>query len=215
MSTHDNVLIKQIGIGPMANFAYFIGDAKTKEIAVVDPGWECAKLLSDAKDEGLKIVAILLTHGHGDHTNSVEELLEEIKVPVYVSEKEPVFFRDKRPLKKLVDGEMIKIGNIEIQSILTPGHSPGSMCFKCGHILITGDTLFIDGCGRCDLPGGNPKQMYHSLYNILMKLPDETVIYSGHQYGPSSFATLESQKKTNPYLTCSSEHDFLTCRMGF
>ena len=82
------------------------------------------------------------------------------------------------------------------------------------NVAITGDTIFIDGCGRCDLPGGSAKKMYESLYNILMKLPDETLLYTGHNYGPKPFATLASQKKSNPYLRCTSMEEFLQERMG-
>ena len=210
-----NVILDQFGIGPMGNFSYFIGDKETKEVAVVDAAWDTGLIKQKAQDSGYKIVAVLLTHGHPDHVNAVDELVEDLDIPVYVSEKEIRMISPKDKHVKLVsDREKIKIGNIEVVCLLTPGHTPGSQCFKCGDILITGDAMFIDGCGRCDLPGGDAATMYNTLYNIISTLPDETIIYPGHDYGAKSSATLSEQKKTNPYLQAKDLEDFLCQRMG-
>ncbi len=202
-------------IGPADNYIYFIGDAQTKEIAVVDPAWDVNLICSEAEKEGLTIVAIILTHGHMDHVNGLDEILSKHDVPAYISKHEADFYKPQhKNMIEVENHEKIKIGNIEIECILTPGHTPGGHCLKYKNVLITGDTLFIDGCGRCDLPGGDARKMYDTLYNIIMRMPDETVLYTGHKYGPSSVATLESQKKTNPYLLCSSKKEFLEQRMG-
>ena len=199
----------------MGNFAYFIGDKQARQIAIVDPAWESHRLLKAAENAGLTVTAILLTHGHHDHVNGVEEIQSSLDIPVYLSMLEPDFYVPScHNLKRTKNGDNIAIGNISIECIHTPGHSPGCQCFRCGNILLTGDTLFVNGCGRCDLPGGDAHAMYHTLYQILSALPDETVIYPGHAYGPRTHDTLGAQKKTNPYLLCSNENDFLLNRMG-
>ena len=211
----ENLILKQMEVGPAGNFIYFIGDARTKEIAVVDPAWDADFLSSEAEKNGFKITAVLLTHGHPDHVNGLSELLSKHDVPAYISKHEPPFYKPSHDnIVEVEDHQKIMIGGIEIECIWTPGHTPGGQCFKYDNVLITGDTLFIDGCGRCDLPGGDAKVMYETLYTIIMALPDETLLYTGHQYGPASVATLGSQKETNPYLLCSSMKEFLQERMG-
>lgn len=199
----------------MANFQYFLGDARSKEIAVVDPAWDVNHLCGEAKKNGYKITGVLLTHGHPDHVNGLKEILSRHDVPAYISRHEAPFLKPKHTnIAEVADRQKIKIGGIEIECLLTPGHTPGCQCFLYKNVLISGDTLFIDGCGRCDLPGSDPGKMYHSLYKVILELPDTTVIYPGHNYGPAPSATLASQKKTNPYLTCADIEEFLSERMG-
>lgn len=213
--TPSKLILKQFEIGPLNNFIYFVGDPETKEIAVVDPAWDVPYLCQEADKKGYQIKAVFLTHGHLDHVNGLAKILSRHDVPAYLSKHEAPFYKPKhKNLIEVENHEKLKIGNIEFECILTPGHTPGCQCFKYKDILMTGDAIFIDGCGRCDLPGGDPKAMYNSLYNIIGKLPDTTLIYSGHNYGPTPYATLASQKQTNPYLQCNSLEEFLQERMG-
>ena len=199
----------------MENFLYFLGDARSQEIAVVDPAWDVDHLCAEAKKNGYKIAMVLLTHGHPDHVNGLKEILSRHDVPAYISRHEAPFLKpNHKNIREVEDRQRIKIGGIEIECLLTPGHTPGCQCFWYKNVLVSGDTVFIDGCGRCDLPGGDPRKMHHSLYEVLMKLPDTTAIYPGHNYGAVPFATLAEQKKTNPYLTCAGIEEFLSERMG-
>lgn len=212
---YPELILEQMEIGPMNNFIYFLGDAKTKEIAVVDPAWDVDLLRKNAKHKGYTIVSIFLTHGHPDHVQGLDALLATHDVPVYLSKHEAKFYTpDCKNLITVADREKLKIGNIEFECLHIPGHTPGCQCFKYKDVLISGDTLFIDGCGRCDLPGGNARVMYESLANVILKLPDTTVIYPGHNYGDVPFAALFDQKKTNPYLQAKNLENFLNRRMG-
>ena len=213
--SHKNLILKQLPNGPMANFQYFIGDATSGEIAVVDPAWDIDFLCSAAKKEKYKIVSIFLTHGHHDHVNGLDKILSLHDVPVYISKYEyPLYMPQCRNLNKIEDRARLKVGSIEFEFIRTPGHSPGCQLIRHEDTVICGDTIFVDGCGRCDLPGSDPKAQYKSLYEIVMKLPDSAILYPGHDYGPAPFATVGEQKKTNPYLQCASLKEFLAERMG-
>ncbi len=211
----NSIILQQMEIGPLQNFIYFIGDPLTREIAVVDPAWDVKYLRREAKKHNYKITHIFLTHGHPDHVNGLEEMLSHHDIPVYISKHEADFYMPRcKNLHKVEDQEKLKVGAVEFTCILAPGHTPGCQCFKHDDVLISGDAVFIDGCGRCDLPGGDARVMYNTLHNIIMELPDSTIIYPGHNYGPTPYATLRSQKQTNPYLQCESEREFLEQRMG-
>lgn len=216
------IYLEQMEVGPMANFVYLVGDAETKEVCVVDPAWQMDTILKTAEQKNLKIVGALITHSHFDHCNAIEELLQARNVPIYLNEKEIEFLHSfgraenlfgnfpPEHVKKVKDNDAIQIGNVEIRFLHTPGHTPGSQCFLIKENLISGDTLFIRGCGRCDLPGGDPEQMYHSLTQKLMKLPNDTLLYPGHNYAEASTSKLSEEKKKNPYLICDSLKTFLT-----
>jgi hydroxyacylglutathione hydrolase len=209
------LILKQMEIGPLANFLYFIGDAATNEIAVIDPAWDVNYLCEQAKRNNYIIKAVFLTHGHPDHVNGLADMLKRHNVPAYISRHEADYYTPVHPnLVTIEDGDTLTVGNLKFETILTPGHTPGCQCFRYKNVLIAGDTLFIDGCGRCDLPGGNAKTMYYTLYNIIKKLPDETIVFPGHNYGPVPYATIGEQKRTNPYLSCENLEEFLFERMG-
>lgn len=210
------LVIEQMELGPMANYIYLIGNSNTKEVVVVDPAWDVNAIRKHAETKGYSITAALITHGHPDHTNGINELLSTHDIPIYVSEHEAYFYKPVGENIRGVDNNFsLELDDVKINFMHTPGHTPGSQCFHVHGNLVAGDTLFLDGCGRCDLPGGDAEIMYDTLYHKLMKLPNETVIYPGHNYHHLHCDSLEQQKKTNPYMTCSSLEQFLRERMGY
>ena len=212
----NKLLLKQLEIGPMQNFIYFVGDKEKKEVVVIDPAWDVKLILESAKKEDLKITGALVTHGHFDHTNGVEDLLSKLDIPVYINNTEADFFKfkwGKENVKKVHAGEKLKVGNTEIEFIHTPGHTPGSQCFLINDNLVSGDTLFIDGCGRCDLAGGSVEQMFDTISNKLMKMKNNTIIFPGHNYASKKYDTLENQKKTNPYMQYDNLMSFIGKRL--
>ncbi len=205
--------IIQFELGPMANYIYLIGDPSTRKATVVDPAWDVDAIRAKAEAAGYQIESALITHGHPDHTNGIAELLKTHDIPIYVSEHEASFYKPcGDAIRDLKDQDQVKVGGLEVQCLLTPGHTPGSQCFLFHGQLVAGDTLFIDACGRCDLPGGNAEELYDSLYNRLMKLPDDTILYPGHNYNRKKTDTLANQKTTNPHLKCGSLAGFLSGR---
>ena len=210
---NEDLYLEQILVGPMENFVYLIGSKSTREVAIIDPAWDINGLLEHIKKKDLKLSAVLVTHYHPDHVgggmggHSIEglaELLEKESVKTYVNKLEADGLKKVTGLSDIdmneVDsGDHLKIGNNDIEFLHTPGHTPGSQCFKVNNNLISGDTLFVQGCGRVDLPGSNSEDMFHSLRK-LSKLPDETIIYPGHNYGPIESETLEKVKEINSYL---------------
>lgn len=192
-------------LGQMENFIYLIGDHDSQHVAVIDPAWEVSKILvhqSTVCQKG-KITDILLTHSHYDHANGVRELLARTGAQLHLLKAEADFWGawgrlDPPTLHQ--DGDVISLGKTAIRCLHTPGHTPGSTCYYLDGHLITGDTLFVYGCGRCDLPGGDAEQMYHSLQRLSRDLPPQTVIHPGHHYGITPTSTLAEQLAGNPFL---------------
>ncbi len=210
----SDLYLKQMELGPMENFVYLVGSKEKREVFVVDPAWQVDTVLRVAKEEDLKIVGALVSHYHFDHTNGIEELLQAVNVPVYVNKKDLSYIDVAKSLLKPVDsGAKVKAGDVEVEMVHTPGHTPGSQCFHVRGHLISGDTLFINACGRTDLPGGDAKELYHSL-NTLKKFDDKTVLCPGHNYADKTTVTMGEQKRSNPYLLCDSMENFLRFRTG-
>jgi glyoxylase-like metal-dependent hydrolase (beta-lactamase superfamily II) len=210
---NEDLYLEQILVGPMENFVYLIGSKSTREVAIIDPAWDINGLLNHIQKRDLKLSAVLVTHYHPDHVgggmggHSIEglaELLEKESVKTYVNKLEADGLKKVTGLSDIdmnaVDtGDHLRIGDNDIEFLHTPGHTPGSQCFKVNNNLISGDTLFVQGCGRVDLPGSNSEDMFHSLRK-LSKLPDETVIYPGHNYGPKESETMDKVKEINSHL---------------
>jgi len=221
----DELYFRQVPIGPMANFAYLIGSTTTREAVVVDPAWDVQALLKLAAEDEMTITAALVSHTHPDHVGGtlmghqiegVAELLEHCKAKVHVHKAEAPYF--DIPASELVQTDAhsrLTVGGIAIEFIHTPGHTPGSQCFKLGDRLISGDTLFIGSCGRTDLPGSSPEQLYESLTQKLMKLPDATLVFPGHNYAEHATHTdIATEKARNPFFRFPDKQTFLAA-MGY
>lgn len=198
------VILKQVKVGPMENFAYVLGDEATRTAAVVDPGFEPARLADVAKEMGLAVTHVLLTHAHFDHAQSASALagLTGAKIVAHAASVAP---HDE----SVKDGDEIRVGNLCIRVVHTPGHEPSSVCFVVdGHVL-TGDTLFVGECGRVDLPGSDPEEMYESLLHRLAKLPKELVVLPGHDYGKTPTSTLAREFRENHVLKPRTKEEFL------
>jgi hydroxyacylglutathione hydrolase len=216
---------KQIEIGPMQNYVYLLGSTETRKAAVVDAAWEIDTILKIAQHDEMEITHAFVTHTHPDHVGGgfagmeiagITELLEKCKAKVVVHKAEAEFIKglSSSDMIKTDNGDKVDVGDIEVQLMHKPGHTPGSQCFLVENRVVSGDTLFIDACGRVDFPGGNPEQMYYSLTQKLMALPDEMILFPGHNYAPLKHATMGEQKRTNPYLKFSSLKQFLAA-MGY
>ncbi|HHI80309.1 MAG TPA: MBL fold metallo-hydrolase [Planctomycetes bacterium] len=212
----------------MVNFVYLIGDRQTKTCLVVDPAYAVQELLDLAAQDEMEIEGVLATHFHPDHiggdlmghsVQGVQELLELRPVQVHAQRIEAPWIQEMTGISKtdmsLHDsGDLIHVGEIPIRLIHTPGHTPGSQCFLVEGNLVAGDTLFLQGCGRTDLPGGNSKDLYHSIHDKLAKLPDETVIFPGHLYSEAPSATLQETKSLNYVFKPKTEEEWLRLFSG-
>ena len=209
----SNLIVEQIEIGPMQNFTYVIGCRRTHEVVIVDPAWDVTNLVEHINNKGYNLTAALATHYHPDHVggsfgnNEVEgvaKLMEINPVKVHAHKLEVPGLKKVTALSdsdivSVESGDTLKVGDIEIEFLHTPGHTPGSQCFRVKNTLISGDTLFINGCGRVVLPGSNSEDMYHSMCK-LCSLPDDTLLLPGHNYGHVPNATMGETKQMNTYL---------------
>lgn len=196
----SRLYFKQIPVGYMQNFAYLIGDKKTQECVVVDPAWDVDAILREAEKDGMKVVACILTHTHFDHCNGVEQLIEKTGVKVYVHEKEAPYLKElKASLVPTHEGSKSQVGAVTMTFFHTPGHTEGSQCILVADKLITGDTLFVGACGRCDLPGGSEKKMAESLKR-LAGFDASLMVFPGHAYGDAEHSTIGQEKRTNPFM---------------
>ena len=206
----------------MVNFVYLIGDKSTRECMIVDPAYAVEELLSIAENDEMKVVGALATHYHPDHVggsmmganiDGIATLLEKTDVPIHVQELEAQWIMrttgvSANHLHQHQPGDTVKVGDIEICLVHTPGHTPGSQCFLVDNRLIAGDTLFLEGCGRTDLPGSNPDQMFESL-QTLAALPDQTVVFPGHRYSDPSSRSLAEVRQTNYVFKPKTKTDWL------
>ena len=220
MSRDSSLYLKQMQVGPMENFIYLIGDTRTRECVMVDPAWDVAQVLRAAEQDDMKVIAGLATHYHYDHTNGIADLIAKANCKVYVNKEDAPYLKDlQKEVTKVEAGHKLRIGEIEITFLHTPGHTPGSQCFLVNNPacrqagrLVSGDTLFINACGRCDLPGGDAEEMYHSLHT-LAKLGDDIILLPGHNYADEPDSTIGKEKKFNPYYQVHSLQEFLSERM--
>ena len=209
--TQGDLYFRQLAVGPMQNFVYLIGSQRTRECLIVDPAWDTDGLIEVAGDDEMRITGSLVSHYHPDHVGGrmgpfqvpggVAEMLGKVGGHVHVNKHEAdglmtITGLSESDLVRHDSSDVIEIGDVSIQLIHTPGHTPGSQCFLVHERLVTGDTLFVNGCGRVDLPGGNAAELRDSLRS-LAKLPERTVVCPGHDYGRTPTSTMAEQLRAN------------------
>lgn len=207
----------------MVNFSYLIGDRNTGECVVVDPAYSVREIVGVAEADGMRIVGAMASHYHADHVGGtlfghtiegVAALLEVTDVPVHVNEHEARWVvrttgLTDDDLVPHASGDVVTVGSVRIECLHTPGHTPGSQCFLVHGCLVSGDTLFLDGCGRTDLPGSNVEDMWESLSG-LARLPDDTVVLPGHRYSEPPAARLGDVKQHNYVFRPRSKEQWLS-----
>jgi glyoxylase-like metal-dependent hydrolase (beta-lactamase superfamily II) len=208
----------------MVNFVYLIGDRETGEAVAVDPAYDIRGLLDILAADDMKLTGALATHYHPDHVggsmggftiSGVRELLTLHPVPIHVQADEAPWVKrvtdaSDSDLIEHQSGDTVMVGDIPIELIHTPGHTPGSQCFYVDGKLVAGDTLFLEGCGRLDLPGGDPVAMYESLTQKLAKVPDDAILFPGHQYSMESSASMGETRQLNYVFRPKSAEQWLT-----
>jgi glyoxylase-like metal-dependent hydrolase (beta-lactamase superfamily II) len=208
----------------MVNFSYLIGDRASGEAVMVDPAYDVGGLLDLLAADSMRCVGVLASHFHADHVGGdlmgypiegITTLLEQVQVPVHVQRAEGPWVKRSTGVgdKDLVEhdsADVVTVGDVGIELVHTPGHTPGSQCFSVEGRLVSGDTLFLDGCGRTDLPGGDPEQMYESLINRLARFGDETVLYPGHLYSPEPSAGLGEIRQNNYVFRLRTPEQWMT-----
>lgn len=206
----------------MVNFVYLVGDKQTRECVIVDPAYAVNDLLQIVADDDMKLTGVLATHYHPDHVGGsmmgmniegVAALLELQPVPIHVNVNEASWVTrttgiSDNDLVKHSGGDKLCVGDIEITFIHTPGHTPGSQCFLVEQRLVAGDTLFLEGCGRTDLPGSDPGEMYFSL-QTLAKMPTDTLVCPGHQYSAMPSSHLGDVVATNHVFKPQTQQQWL------
>jgi glyoxylase-like metal-dependent hydrolase (beta-lactamase superfamily II) len=191
----------------MGNFAYLFGCQKTKEAALVDPGFDVEALLAQARADGYRIAHLFTTHGHYDHVGGHKEVAAATGARIIAHRLEVQTLKAQGITVDLAveDGETVSVGDLAVQIIHTPGHTPGAVCLLVGgEKLITGDTLFVGDCGRVDLPGGSLEDLFESIQKKLKTLPEHVQVYPGHDYGQRPFSTIGDEKRSNPAMACRS-----------
>ncbi len=208
----------------MVNFAYAVGDRATGEALLVDPAYSPRELVDIVEGDGLRVTGVMATHYHADHVGGslgrefdipgIVELLQTTDVPVHVQAPEVQWVRERTGVgaDSLVahgSGDVVSVGEFGVTLIHTPGHTPGSQCLLVNGCLISGDTLFLDGCGRTDLPGSDPEEMFRTLTQRLADVPDDTVLYPGHLYSAEPSAPMAEVRRHNRALVPATAEQWL------
>ena len=206
----------------MVNFVYLIGDTQTRECIIVDPAYAVHEIAEIVEADDMNLVGALGTHYHPDHVGGkmmgwniegISSLLERNEVPIHIQKSEMEWVTkttgvSSTHLTAHEGGDVVQVGEIAITLLHTPGHTPGSQCFLVDGKLVSGDTLFLEGCGRTDLPGSNPDDMYDSL-NTLATLPNDTIVYPGHRYSDPAFLAMGQVRETNYVFKPTSKEGWL------
>ena len=198
--------VVQLEVGQMANFTYVIADSKSKFVAIVDPSWDLYKIYEILEENNWHVKMIINTHNHFDHVLGNDEVATYTGAPILQHEQSGL----KSKHVSVSDGEVINLGKVMIKVLHTPGHSKESICLQINDkFILTGDTLFVEGCGRVDLEGGDANEMYDSLYNKVSRLDETLIVYPGHNYGSSTWSTIAREKRNNPALRLHSRQEFI------
>ena len=205
------MIIETLPVGNLEANCYIIGCSETRQAAVVDPGDEAGCILDKLNVLGLQVAAILLTHGHADHIGAVGDMKKATGAPVMIHSQDAEMLSNParnlsawlgeqlalKPADRLLEeGDVIRVGNLPLEVLHTPGHTPGGISLKVGTDVFTGDTLFAQAVGRSDFPGGNHRTLIHSIHSKLLVLPETTKVYPGH----GAQSTIGQEKKHNPFL---------------
>jgi len=197
------VKVHQIEVGNMQNFTYILED-DTGEAIILDPSWNLDEIQQIITRKALTVKFIVNTHHHFDHTLGNEAISKSTGAKIIQNDSSTLNHDIS-----VSDGHSIKFGNSELKVFHTPGHSKDSICLIGDGKIFTGDTLFVGNCGRVDLPGGSAKELYHSLHDILSKLDDDLILYSGHNYGSTTSSTIGNEKQTNFVMQKRTEEEFV------
>jgi hydroxyacylglutathione hydrolase len=204
--------VVQIEVGLLQNFCEILFCPETREAAIVDPAWEVDRLLKEVAARDLKVTTVLVTHTHNDHIEGVAEVVAKTGAAVVVSPREADAVRgDAKSLVDAIEPRDVAIGKCGVRVLDTPGHTVGGTCFLADGYIVTGDLLFIGGCGRTDFRGGDVAAMWRSLQRVAA-LPEETRVYPGHDYGATPTSTIGQELRTNPYLLCKTFEEFRALR---
>lgn len=197
------LIVLQLRVGTMANFVYLLADEESKEALVVDSGWETEPVARAAVGAGARVKYVVATHEHFDHVSTLDELAGGLGAKVVAHEASPV-----RCDLRVVGGSELLLGKSRVRVLHTPGHTEDSICLYDGREVFTGDTLFVGAIGRFD--PSQAEQMYRSLYEVILRLPEETEMYPGHDYGEVPHRSLKEEKKANPYLAYADLRSFVS-----
>ena len=198
-----NMIVQQLKVGTMANFVYLVTDEESREALVIDSGWETGPVAKAAAAAGARVKYLVATHEHFDHVSTLDELAGVLGAKVVAHETSPI-----RCDLRVAGGSELLLGKSGVRVLHTPGHTEDSICLYDGRELFTGDTLFVGAIGR--LGPSMAVQMYRSLYEVILRLPEETEMYPGHDYGDVPHRSLKEEKKDNPYLACADLRSFLS-----
>jgi glyoxylase-like metal-dependent hydrolase (beta-lactamase superfamily II) len=207
-----SLYVKQLKLGTMENFVYLVGAADSPETAIIDAAWDVPAALRAAEADGRRVTHALFSHHHFDHVNGLPEILAQGGIRPYahaadIPKLAPELQREVTAL------DAVQVGPLTIKGLHTPGHTPGSTCFHAGNSLFSGDTVFVNACGRCDLAGGDPEEMFQSLKRVA-ELPGDMTLYPGHDYGDVPVSSIDREKRNNPsFQKLNALTDFVAWRM--
>ena len=200
------MIFRQVFDNKSSNYTYLIASAKGREAIIIDPVIENVEsYISILNELELKLVKVIDTHIHADHVTGASKLKQATNCTTLMGEHTPA---DAVEIK-VKDGEIIEIDNLKIKSLYTPGHTSDSYSFLLDNYLFSGDTLLINGTGRTDFQNGSSKDAYNSLFHKLLKLPEETFVYPGHDYNGKLVSTIGNEKRSNPRLQVNSVDEYV------